>query len=98
MDMPPTTASPMELRLHRPRTQKQKGPLVCSWKENSKRKQVKKGGHGTGFQAGQTAKLRQGPPCAVTPRERTWPPSSRRQVKWARGAALSVNDCNGVRV
>jgi hypothetical protein len=33
-------------------------------------------GHGTGFQAGQTAKPRQGPACAVTPRKRTWPPSS----------------------
>jgi hypothetical protein len=28
-----------------------------------------------GFQAGQTAKARLGPPCAVTP-ERTWPPAS----------------------
>ena len=28
-----------------------------------------------GFQVGQTAKARLGPPCAVTP-ERTWPPAS----------------------
>src|ERR1700689_5797856 len=42
----------------------------------SEARESKKGGHGTGFQAGQTAKPRQGPPCAVTPQKRTWPPIS----------------------
>jgi hypothetical protein len=63
------------------------------------RGRLRKGGHGTGFQAGQTAKPRQGPPCAVTPRKRTWPPSSNdRHLKSARGAALSVDDCKWRRV
>jgi hypothetical protein len=38
-------------------------------------RESQKGGRGTGFQAGRTAKPRQRPPCAVTPRKRTWPPA-----------------------
>jgi hypothetical protein len=48
-----------------------------------------------GFQVGQTAKARLGPPCAVTP-QRTWPPAScQRQNRAGSCLPESVKVCSG---